>query len=354
MALLLISAALLSSFSLTPIANAHTQTPPPGSPPIFSYSRYADSTNPTSAYNAGWNDGYYRYTQQGPTFGVGILAFGAPWYENGVWGTRLPGTRSFRAISQIEQAVKQYARGFYDGTPSPYVDLRKIRIAVGTSNDGLADPNLLYQHGQLWGYMVNRIGQWVRDSGYGTQITVVAANDVELEWSPYSEVLEWIRGYRSVARHIFYDFGDAAGCYPAQPGWSAPWMCGHNWTRDQVFAKAYGAGNVYPIPQIYYQPPLAPQAGQWQKISLYSRLTYNRPVIFAGSLTENMACRQRPGCVTPWNTPSQGWNQLWGKLNNEPLGHSPTCVDPPVCHRTDQYGLGWSSDIMWGWGEPLP
>lgn len=372
--LIVLATVILPLVPLSSTAYAHRIAV--GTPPRATRSLYMgtiDATNGGLCSQAGQTQGNLS-TSNGPSDGVTILAFGAQVYRpsQGGWGTLLPGTTVFVSNSQIEACVQQYIQGYYYRTPS--VNPPQLDVLVGTNNSTTSDTVDPYLAGGDWGVLINRIANWVyAQSWLAAYIKVASANDMETsthtgDWHDASWTRIWMQGYVRTAGHVNYDFGDAAGCYPA-PGTTNPPtdVCDYNpnnpsqvyWRQQDKWYVARGAGMARAIPEIYYggayTTPSDVQARQWQKISLYGYTLYNSiagKVVFGGSLTQWNACNQRGGCAAGYNTPEAGWTQLMEQLNNmDPAYHGyanppSTCTAPPGCHRTDQH-VGWSSDIMW-------
>lgn len=275
-------------------------------------------------YQAGKNDLALPGTQNGLT----ILDFGQPWQSGitqGAWSFNATYGR-FINTSTIQEAVKQFAWGYYYGTGS---DLQsQMRIAVGTNNYG---SNTTYAHGQTWAQMVKNIGAWLSTNSPGSQTTVRGASDIEMGYSSPSTAYSWVNGYTSnwSSPYFLYNYGDAGGC-PRSGTTKTPGACNNNWNQENVEYVSWGAAPSYPIPEIY--ATTGANAKQWQQISLYSYLAYGGSMYFFGPLSQSQACIQRGGCSGTNNTPDQAWIQLWNELNSDT--------------RTAQ-NMSWSTDIKW-------
>ena len=195
-----------------------------------------------------------------------------------------------------------------------------LTVAIGTSNFG---PGVTYRHGRAWAEMVNEANEWAAGEGL-TTLRFAGGNDIELSWAGPRRTRAWVRGYDSVARWPFYDFGDAAACPPRG-------RCMGAWSLEDLWYVAWGARSARPLPQIY--TPNGVMAEQWYRLSLYSYRVHGAPIRIAGVLSQRTACRQsKDSCRGMNNTPARAWAQLNRALNRD--------------KRTAQ-PLHWSTDIAW-------
>jgi len=134
-----------------------------------------------------------------------------------------------------------------------------------------------------------------------------------------------VNGYGSVAKHPYFDFGDAAGCPPTG-------NCIGRWTVEDVWYVSWGGRWALPLPEIY--APNGSSAREWQRLSLYSLQRHGRAMIIAGDMSQRRACRQSADpCRGMNNSPERAWRLLSRALNSEP--------------RTAQ-SVRWSTDVTWG------
>lgn len=378
---ILVGLGILQPLSLR-FAYAHRVQPPPA--PIATTSYYVATLNGQKMRDKGCQQGYksaYGIGGPGPSDGLVILAFGQPWYEGGEYGTIIyDDKQTFQTTTNIGNAVKEFALGFWSCTP---VSGPKLKIGIGTSNyDCPSNPGCgrlinFRAHGRLWAFMVQGVERYIRSQpGWSSQLSVAGASDIELDWSTPVRARDWIAGYTEVynssssPRVPYYDFGDAAGCYPYNGG--SGWYCNNGWTSEDVWWKTYGAPPALPVPEIYFTVNnLTPRiAGVWQKLSLYSVLNHRYKIGFQGVMTQYDACggyttrRLEPDCYNNrnpntgvfTNSPNEGWDQLMYKLNNnDPAYHGEdrsqdwcTQPQPPPahqCHRTDRSNIRYSTDI---------
>lgn len=342
-------------------ASAHTIPVPPGlnsGPPWPTMSLYMHTIDVNRCRSGGeaqgdrstYNYGGYTPGIARPYDGVVILDFGRPAYKDGIYQTLLvddgSGLAQYVIPAQIISCVEQYAWGFYYHTPPSSQDPPRLRILIGTSNSYLDDPSASYQapaygHGNMWAGLTTKVADYVAaNPGLASQITIGAANDIELAWSNFggpNGVDQWYQGYASRAQHTIYNYGDAQGCYPvpSNPGD----YCNRDWYQDDVWYVSKGAPYARAIPQIYYGKPTNTydiNAKQWQQISLHGYVYQQGATLnFWAELTQFNDCGY---CDNgSGNTPQEGWTQLQDMLfNNDPTyGHDPSCTAPPTCHKTD-------------------
>jgi hypothetical protein len=197
----------------------------------------------------------------------------------------------------------------------------QLTIGIGTSNFG---PGVSFRHGRAWAEMVNQANEWAAATGLSSAVRFAGANDIELSWAGPKTTRRWVRGYDSVGRWPYYDYGDAADCPPRG-------SCQGAWTQEDVWYVAWGARTAIPLPQVY--TPNGVMAEQWYRLSLYSYRVHGSPMVIAGVLSQRKACRQSTDpCRGMNNTPARAWLQLHRALNRD--------------RRTAQ-PLNWSTDIAW-------
>lgn len=259
---------------------------------------------------------------------ISELDFGQPWQSGatqGTWSFNATYGR-FLSTSTIQEAVKQFAWGYYYGTGSDTQS--QMRIAVGTNNYG---SNTTYAHGQSWAQTINSIGVWLANNSPGSQVTVRGASDIEVGYSSSSTAYSWVNGYANSwsSPYYLYNYGDASGC-PQSGTTGTPGACNNNWNQENVEYVSWGAPPSFPTPEVY--ATTGANAKQWQQISLYAYLAHGSSMSFSGPLSQSQACAQRGGCAGVNNTPDQAWTQLWNELNSD--------------SRTVQ-NMSWSTDIKW-------
>jgi hypothetical protein len=280
-------------------------------------SRYVDTRDPNILRAWGTTSG-----QNGES-GLIILDFGQPWYDaaSNSYGTLSFADNNFISIATIKILVQNFLTG-YASTSGPWVG-----VVVGTNNYG---PYVTQAHGQAWSQMVIDLQSWVQQQGYGPRENVVGGNDIEMGWSQPGPVYNWITGWQSVSGYrAYYDFGDAAGMsfdvwyYDSNGvGHAGCPTCGQNptngWLENDVWNVAWGTSAASPFPEIYRTDGV--NASQWYRLS---RTHLSWPMIFQGTLTEQVACSQRgcpkfcpySYCASTNNSPGMGWGQLSQFLN---------------------------------------
>ena len=307
-------------------------------PPSYTTSWYVDisdpSTLPTRLYNMGCSLGTRDYKAPGAQDDVVILLFGKPAYANNTygaytWTARGSNSTVFLSTTQIASGVEQSARGYYTCTLTDKTS--RLYVAPGLNNVGRA---VTYAHGVAWARMASNIQSWINARGYGSQVSIRAAGDMELNFNGPTQTRAWVDGYTAAWNYgpFLYDIGNAAGCPSSKyPSWDCGSVAYPSWTSEDVYHIAWEVPAAYPIPEIYRTDGL--NAGQWYYLSLYSNTVHGTAMWFAGSLTDYQACLQMGGCSGTNNTPSQGWTQLWDAITSD--------------SRTAQTYLRWSTDMKW-------
>jgi len=322
---------------------------------ISYYERAAD-------YGTMYNQGSYEalLVRSGPPNGIVVLAFGQPQADGVSYGTVLfDRAQSYASTDLIAAGVEAWADGYYHNSTNSY----KIRIAIGTNNQQFQTGQVNSGHGRTWAAMVNNVADYVRNAGYSAKLTVSGANDIEANWSDPGHVFDWIGGWQYIAQHVYYDYGDAAGCYgqgfdpngialcnhadtaptyhpqpaPCQYATNGyppvPWSC--YWNVDDIYRKAFGVGNAYALPEIY----VCCQGHNWAHVSYDGLQRRGAAIVFSGALTNWCQDQEGLGCPPNGNpsvySPGAGWLALWNALN----------YDYPGISQNGQ--LGWSSDIQY-------
>jgi hypothetical protein len=291
--------------------------------PSAAFSQYVKTTKSARLSRMGCAEGKRLRGSSDPEGAIVVLAFGRPTQKGKGrghdWGASLF-RRGFHPTSDIRAAAQAYGRGAREcmGEASASAHLT---VAIGTSNFG---PGVSYWHGRAWANMVNQANDWAMQKGYSEQVRFAGANDIELSWGGPRRSRAWVRGYDSVARWPYYDYGDAAACPPRGD-------CHGAWTVEDVWYVAWGARSARPLPEIY--TPSGIMAEQWYRLSLYSVRKHGSHMWIAGVMSQRTACRQsRDPCRGMNNTPAKAWHQLHRWLNRD--------------KRTAQ-DLHWSTDIAW-------
>lgn len=300
----LAAATLLIVAALTAGASSPARA---ASPPAVTTTRYVSNPDPSRFWTLGCNDGTYA-TYNGPQNGVVILVFGQPmtWNGGSTFGTYDFGNH-LDSTATITAVAEGYLKGWWDCTPK---NGPTVRLGVGTSN---YKGSTTYAHGKAWALMVNDINNWIVNNRYGSQLYARGANDMEISWNSASATRAWVDGYNAAADYPLYDYGDAENGVDSANGWTA----------EDVWYKAYGAPQNWPIPEIYYT---ANATRNWQPISLWAYKNKGRPIYFLGVLTQYAA---DPDTLSP----SQGWLALYNALNSDT--------------RTAQQDIPYLTDITW-------
>ena len=169
--------------------------------------------------------------------------------------------------------------------------------------------------------MVNTVGSYIVSKGYTSQISVAAANDIELLYNKADVTKAWVNGYDATAsfEHPVYTVGACEGCpYTGRPS-SVP---SNGWTYDDLWYVHYKAFSARSLPQVY---AACCSASQWQRFARSVYTTHAgesyRDITFSGTLTQFWACADRaddfPCAPGTQNQPEDGWTQLLTELNTD-------------------------------------
>ncbi|HOM67728.1 MAG: hypothetical protein BWX85_01184 [Chloroflexi bacterium ADurb.Bin120] len=299
-----------------------------------SSSYYITTLNNPHINNLGCQLGTRDKNTPGAQDNVVILAFGYPrCFNSGGYGANLFGYGP-ATLSDVSNAVKQFALGYYNCTGSDKKS--NLVIGVGTSNfpgvaDSCATEEMGRAHGAAWSAMVKGLNQWALDLGMFHQVQIYGANDMEIGWNTPSWSRAWLSGFEQVSGNLMLHFGDAAGCpYDDHPNWSCGTSAYPEWTQEDVWYLSYGAPSALPLPLIYLTNGV--HAKQWAHLSRYSVLKHGYRMDFSGVFTQWAYCQQFGWCNKTDNTPDMAHQQLTFELSKSP--------------STAQTIL-WTTDIRW-------
>lgn len=303
-----------------------------------SNSYYLHTIDPSILFTIGCENGQRDLDTPGTQDSLIVLDFGQPWVENGIYGVSLLHSLYDANPDQVVDASVAFAKGYW--ACSGLDQTSQIMMAVGVSNYGSmgagksapesTKAEYAYTHGAIWGNVVRRISEQVRQLGYASQISVAGAFDAEIAWNTPAVTRSWVNGFdaNDQGLYVYYDFGACEGCpQSANPTWT-----GYNgWTQQDRWYVAWGAPPAEVIPEIYLTNGV--HAKQWKGLSLFAvAMGYGR-IDFSGAFTQYQACLQSPGeCYMVDNTPIDGQRQLYYELNANP---------------TTAQSLRWESDILW-------
>jgi hypothetical protein len=292
--------------------------------PGIAFSQYVKTANLGKLSRLGCAEGKRLRRSSDADGHIVVLDFGRPTQKGKgrgrYWGASLFHRGRFHSTSAIQQAAQAYAEGVWRCVDGQNASTH-LTVAIGTSNFGRA---VSFWHGRAWAEMVNRANEWASKKSYIRRVRFAGANDIELSWAGPKRTRAWVRGYDSVARWPYYDYGDAAACPPRG-------NCLGSWSVEDVWYVAWGARSARPLPEIY--TPNGIMAEQWYRLSLYSYRKHGMRMWIAGVMSQRTACRQsRDPCHGMNNSPARAWRLLHRALNRD--------------QRTAQ-NLHWSTDIAW-------
>lgn len=368
---LLVVGVVTALMQLAPEAEA-TPAPPP-----WTRSRYVSNPSTVYAWNAGCWEATARPKGNGTTGGRVILSFGDP-AKRGTpaeYGIYLhPNTATFMSLDAVRGYGLAYGNGFAYCSPASAA----IRVILGTSNDfyhrNLSNPNPVTGYeafGTYWARMISE----ANETKITNKVTFDGGIDAEAgegfaETYGATPARRFYDGYAagkaeagSLAGFIV-DYGSADGCPWGvsynnawcdldPPGGAAP-----DWHQyDYWYVAWHGAyGVAASIPEIYLED--GTNAEQWKNISRYGVHYQDGKMGFTATLTQHQACVDNGGasaCPGTFNTPGQGWAQLYYELNEHlsteasDLGFDSTDISWITCSTTNLTG---SPPFNWCVPEP--
>lgn len=275
---------------------------------------YMDTVNTTTVYNMGCALGTARSGGSAPQDSLVILDFGQPsWDSEQGYGAWAFDGLGYVSVTAIRNAVVEFAHGFWVCTGTNTT--AHVTIAIGTSNNGnwtktsgFTDA-MVQGHARAWAATATLSNNDILARGYQRQASAVAAADIELGWGSFATAKLWIDAFDTNDTTGYDNYGDAAGCRTSGTTRTAA-VCTGDWGQDDVYYGSYGAPPAWAVPEIYRTD--AVQAKQWQQVSKWATLNSKPKISFTGSLTQQEACAQTPGCSGSNldNSPSAGWTQL--------------------------------------------
>jgi hypothetical protein len=236
-------------------------------------SRYVQTTARDDLYDQGCTAGRADVT------GLVILAFGKPSYDDGRYGTILFSNR-FASNEAITIATKAYARGYAACVDSG--SDASITLVRGTSNYAPSVPST-YAAGRKWAGETMQLALYLRrHPGVGTRVKAAAGIDAEPAWDrDFEQTHRFFKGYRDARTgYLLYNFGSLDG------------GVGSIWSLKQAFFVSGGMKYARVVPEIYFPA----QAQQWAELARLALKTFDRPVQFAGLMTQRKSGCSRSEC----------------------------------------------------------
>ena len=224
------------------------------------------------------------------------------------------------STAQIESYVEQFAYGYSQCTGSDSTTVTTIGVGTnsfGTDVGGAA--------AQRWVDMIDAVRGWVSQNGYGSQVSVEAADDIETSFNPYAVVGPWV-GQLSADGMPYVDYGSAGGCNsPVAFNGGSGGSCNNGWNQDQLWWVSSGVGGAAADPEIYYQG----DSSDWAAVCLFGASYEYTDVYFEGVLDEYPL-------NTGSNTSSQAWSDMWGAANYPYPPMNGQC-DQSIAYSTELY-----------------
>jgi hypothetical protein len=255
-------------------------------------SRYERTTDVRVLFEQGCAAGKDRIN------GLVILAFGKPAYNGHSYGSILFSSR-FASNTQLTSATQAYANGYAKCVPES--STAQITLARGTSNYDPSTPSM-YKAGRKWARETMLFAKYLRNHpGVAARVKAAAAIDAEPAWDrDFRETHDFFKGFRDAKTgYLLYNFGSLDG------------GVGSIWSLKQAFYVSGGMQYARVVPEIYFHT----QAHQWAELARLAIKTYNRPVQFAGVMTQHNEGCSRSVCGM---TPREAHSQLGKALKEHP------------------------------------
>ena len=236
---------------------------------------------------------------RGGVKGLVILAFGKLSAKRHAYGTILYSNR-FASNEAITTGMKAYARG-YAHCVARRSDAT-ITLVRGTSNYAPTTPST-YAAGRKWAGETMRLAVYLRrHPGIGARVKAAAGIDAEPAWDrDFARTHQFFKGFRDARTgYLLYNFGSLDG------------GVGSIWSLEQAFFVSGGMRYARVVPEIYFPK----QAQQWAELARLALKTFDRPVQFAGLMTQRKSGCSRSECGM---TPREAHRELGRALLEHPL-----------------------------------
>jgi hypothetical protein len=290
----------------------------------FSLSYYVEDLN--GLYDLGCATGQKVASFPKSKRGFVILDFGMPAYDRDpVYGTYgygfllLSVPRKFTPWRTLYSGVEEFIDGYYY-CAMPISTATHLDLALGTYNSDSSVMNNSTknnEHASEFGWFVQNMDNYATQY-YGNVIRVSGAMDIEHDPDFYADPIptkNWVNTETTFSGMPFYNFG-TADCSATVPVGNEtnyqPALCGPAgvpgllWTQRDIYEVSTLAGWGYPYPEIYNTNT---NAMQWYRIGIYSWMQ-GYTMVFRGTLTEWMACRQVDCAPDINNEPAIGYMQM--------------------------------------------
>lgn len=277
------------------IPPSHTVFATPAQP-ATDWSFYIETLDTGTASTLGCNQGKFDQSVYPYRNSEVVLDFGDERDSSGdtiLTFDNLPAT-----VSEIESVTTSFAEAYWSCTGNDGTSL--LKLGVGTNNSGYTPT---YTTGVAWANIVAAIRSTVQSRGWSSQVDVFGANDIEPDWSAWSDTNAWIQGYSSVDPAHYLDYGSADGCSTSSDDPNRP--CNNGWTMDNVWEASWGAAPALAIPEIYNTA----QPLQWTQIALDGAQHHGGAVYYEGPWDEH-------DLNSSTNTSAQAWSLFWNDLNS--------------------------------------
>lgn len=312
MVLVAVSAALATAFSGGHIPSAlamQTQPPTDWSFYVTTYDVSTSSTDPGSMYTLGCNQGKYDASHSPPVNSLVVLDFGVQTSSGSETVATFSGATFTNA--EIEEMAETFSKEYYLCTGSDTSSI--LTLGLGTNNSVKYSDSTYTTLGKDWANIVSAVETSNKGAGYGAQVIVWGASDLE-DWInpgknliiPADQTTAWVNGYASLDPEPYLNYGSANGCPTnGYANLNCDVFDNVTYTQYDYWWYSWGAAPALVAPEIY----LSSMAQQWTQISLYDKNYHSGTMRFQAPWDEN-------DLNSSTLTSSQAWSDLWNDLNN--------------------------------------
>jgi hypothetical protein len=248
------------------------------------------------------------------------------------------GTYDFRGNIITNDQIAEAVKAFITSLWTCRTHRLDFDIAIGLSNygpcfcndpdDPIETQSGWYKAGVAWARLVNDVESFVVSHHMANELIVDGADDLEegivfdpgwdqyKSWGTAYHSIAFVDGYDSATDQLLYNFGDDEGISADIPGsenynaalnlWNQRMPHGgSDWTRQNLWYIAYGAKNVLPVPEIYYQPMAT---YDWEPLSIWACKNKGGPILFIAVINEYPFYHSA--------TPQDEWRYMTDALNS--------------------------------------
>lgn len=260
------------------------------------WSFYVNTTDTTTAYTLGCNQGHFDASFSPPINSMVVLDFGGQ-YEDGS-GTQMIPNGPEITNAQIQAFAENFAKGYWTCTGADTTSVLQLGIGTNNSYYGVDATG-----GTNWQNQVLTIRNYVQSQGWNAQVNIGGANDLEPAWHNYQDTKAWVDALATNYPSWYVDYGTCDGC--SQTAAKDNYL-GNGWYQHSVYYVAWQSPPAYATPEIYVDG----NQREWYFVSRWGAITpgTSGKILFWGPLD---GAALSPGDYSS----TDAWNVFWNQVN---------------------------------------